>query len=253
MLAKNLFLCMILFLSSCSSSGKKEHIIAKIPEASGICFYHTTKTLYTVSDEGSAYELTTSGHILRSTHLGDYDLEGITCDEKHQRLLLAVEGKDNILILDQKYLRIQKEINVARTFKNEKLLIKDKKRGLEGITMNNDTIYLSNQSHHKYPHKDPSIIVTVKDLRHTKTPILSRIDPRRIDISGLQYHQGFLYMISDTNDKVYRYNFSKHKIDKQAKLPKFAQEGITFDSDGYIYFADDKGKILKYKREEIGI
>lgn len=254
MAIKIILLLTTLFVLSCSCANtKKSHTIAKISEASGICFDKISKNLFVVGDEGYLYKLDTTGNILQSKHLGDYDFEGIACDPKNNRLLLAVEGKDNILIVDPKHFRIQKEVNIKRSFHHEKLLVKDKKHGLEGITIHDKDIYLSNQSKHRYPHKDPSVIIKVNDLRSLKTTIKERIDPRRIDISGLDYHEGFLYMVSDTLDKVFRFNMTTHKIDKSAKLPKFAQEGITFDDQDNIYFANDKGSVLKYKREEIGI
>ncbi len=251
---KNIILLALIFLTSCSSNSiKNSHIIAKIPEASGICFDKISNKLFVVGDEGYLYKLNTQGDILQSKHLGDFDFEGVACDTKNNRLLLAVEGKDNILIVDSKQFRIQKEINIKRSFKNEKLLVKDKKHGLEGITIIGEFIYLSNQSKYKYPHKDPSVIIKIKDLRSKNTHILERIDPRHIDISGLDYYEGYLYMISDTKDKIYRYNLKKHKIEKSVKLPKFSQEGVAFDNQNNIYFANDKGSILKYTREEIGI
>ncbi|RUM63273.1 MAG: hypothetical protein DSZ05_08875, partial [Sulfurospirillum sp.] len=62
-----------------------------------------------------------------------------------------------------------------------------------------------------------------------------------------------LYFVSDTDDRLYRYDLKKGKIDLSAKLPKFAQEGITFDNKGNIYFADDNGHIFKYKEKKFGI
>jgi len=248
---------LLLLFSACGESGGlKKHIIAKIPEASGICFHRQRKTLYAVSDRGSVYELSTEGKILHKRHIGKYDLEGITCDPGSGMLFAIAEGKDNILILDPKNLKLQKEVSVIRSFLDKKILLKDAKNGLEGITTDGKgLIYLSNQSAHTYPHKDPSVIVVIKtnDLRLNKAPIYTLIDPQKIDIAGLAYQNGYLYMVSDTKNRLYRYNLQKQKIDLEKKLPKFAQEGIAFDDFGYIYFANDKGSILKYKAKKFGI
>lgn len=243
----------LLFFTACGQS-RENHIIAKIPEASGICFHKNSKTLYAVSDRGTVYELNTKGKILRKKHIGDYDLEGIACDPRNGTILAIAEGKDNILVLNPKTLNIQKEISIQRSFKNKKLLVKDKENGIEGITVDNrGIIYVSNQSTRKYPKEDPSVLVLVKDLRDKETAILSFIDHGKKDIAGLAWQNGYLYMVSDQKDKLYRYSLDKKKVDLSVKLPKFAQEGVTFDEDGNIYFANDKGNILKYKAKKFNL
>jgi len=248
---------LLLVLAACGKSDNlKKHIIASIPEASGICFHPESKTLFAVSDRGIVYQLSTEGKILQKHHIGDYDLEGITYDVKNHLLLAIAEGKDNILLINPKDLKLQKEVSVKRSFLDQKILLKDKKNGLEGITTDDKgTIFISNQSAHKYPHKDPSVIVVLNnnDLRLHKIPIRALIDPQKIDIAGLAYKENNLYMVSDTKNRLYRYNLKKKKIDLEKKLPKFAQEGIAFDRSGYIYFANDKGSILKYKAKKFGI
>jgi len=69
----------------------------------------------------------------------------------------------------------------------------------------------------------------------------------------MQYHDKKLYIISDKKDKLYIYNLKTNKILKKIKLPKFAQEGITFDKKGFVYFSDDDGFVLKYKRKSFHI
>jgi uncharacterized protein YjiK len=250
-----LFLFILLVgLTACEGEHKKSHIIANIPEASGICYDTATKRLYVVSDRGTLYELTKKGKIVRKRHLGNYDLEGIACDLKNNRLLAIEEGNDNILIINQKTLNVEKKISIRRSYNGKKLLVKDKRFGLEGITLDSaGNIYVSNQSYRKYPQKDPSVIILIKDLKHKKTPILSLIDPGPKDIAGLFYKDGNIYMVSDSNDKLYRYNLKKQKIDFIVKLPKFAQEGIAFDDDNHIYFANDNGNVLKYKTKKFGL
>ncbi len=44
-------------------------IIAKIPEASGISYSKSSNTLFVVNDEGTIYELSTKGKILRKKSL----------------------------------------------------------------------------------------------------------------------------------------------------------------------------------------
>ncbi len=248
---KNFLIFLMLVLTACEG-GKRDHVIAKIPEASGICYDKSSKTLFAVSDRGTVYELSLDGKKIRKKHIGNFDTEGIACDNKNNRLLVISEGVDNIMILNKKNLTIEKKINIKRSFNGQKILQKDKEYGIEGVTIDNKGyIYICNQSHHKYPHPDPSVIIIIKDLNKTKTKILSIIDPRKKDIAGLDFYDGYLYMVSDTNDRLYRYNFKEKRIDAKAKLPKFAQEGVAFDDYDNIYFADDNGRILKYSANDL--
>ena len=73
------------------------------------------------------------------------------------------------------------------------------------------------------------------------------------DSAGMQYHNKKLYIVSDKKDKLYIYNLKKRKVKKKIKLPKFAQEGITFDNKQNIYFADDDGAVMKYSLKELGL
>jgi len=64
-------------------------------------------------------------------------------------------------------------------------------------------------------------------------------------------HNGYLYMVSDTENKLIQYDIQRDKIVSVKKLPDFAQEGVTFDDQGYIYFADDNGRVLKYLETDL--
>jgi uncharacterized protein YjiK len=77
------------------------------------------------------------------------------------------------------------------------------------------------------------------------------IDHGIIDSAGMEFHDKKLYIVSDKKDKLYLYDLKRNKVLKKIKLPKFAQEGITFDDDNNIYFADDDGAVLKYSLKEL--
>ncbi len=252
MVAKSLLIVILFLLNACTRRDIDRHVIADIPEASGICYNPASNTLFVANDEGTLYELFLDGKIKRKKYLGHLDLEGVTCDTKNNRLLVAVEGKEEVAVIDPVNLVPIRTVKIKRAYKGITLLKKDKKHGFEGITLDNRGIlYISNQSKHKYPHPDPSVIVIIKNLKHKKASIAEIIDPEKIDISGLAWHKNNLYMVSDTNDKLYRYNMRTKKIDLKIKLPEFAQEGITFAPDGKIFFADDDGHILIFTAKEL--
>jgi uncharacterized protein YjiK len=241
---KKIFYIMIgfLLLQGCMESAA----IVQIPEASGICFSQNSETLFVVEDEGKVYEISRDGAILRQKRIGDYDLEGVACDDVHNRLLLAQEGEDAILVLSQKKLKLTKSIKIKKRFRGENILRRDKKHGLEGIAIVEDFILLSNQ-------KNPSLLLKVTREDKAKVTILELFKHGHEDIAGLTYHDGYLFMVSDDENLLLKYDIKDKRVIATAKLPQASQEGVAFDNDGYIYIADDAGRVLKYKRERFGL
>ncbi len=248
-MAKHLFLIgfIFFFFSACSKS--KNAVIAQIPEASGICYNQSSDTLLVANDEGSVYEISTEGKILRQKKLGDYDLEGVACDDKNNRLYFAAEESGTVLVVSYENLKVIQTINVAQSLKGL-IVLQDKKHGLEGIAVKNGSLYLAKQSKQRDPGDTPSVVVKIDGLFNDQTPISKRIDPQHSDISGLAIDKTFLYMVSDKQNCLIRYDLAKDKVLSVKKLPVFAQEGVAFDSKGYIYFADDKGEVRKYPRRD---
>ncbi len=231
--------------------------IAKIPEASGIAYVSKSNSLFVANDEGSIYELTKKGKILRKRYLGKYDLEGIAYDKRNDKLLVAVEGDESILVLNRASLEFEKEIKIKRKFKKLRLLKKSKKAGIEAIAIDeNGDIYLSNQSRITYKKKlkvNASVVFKIDSLDNKKAKIIEVFNHGYIDIAGLTFHDGFLYMTSDKKNLLIKYDIKNNKTIKKIKLDKSAQEGICFDDNGNIYIADDNGRILKYKKDKLGI
>ena len=241
-----LFLALFLLLST--NLFAKTKVIAKIPEASGIVYSHVSNTLFVVNDEGTIYEITKDGHILREKKLGDYDLEGISTDKHNNYLYLAVEGNDSVLVLNKATLEIQTEIPFKRKYKDVEVLRKGD-NGLEAIAYIDGKIYAANQSNKRYPKSDSSVIVISDfDLYESKLKIKSIIPLKIKDVSGLTFHKGFLYILSDKKNRILKYDLDEEKVVKKIKLSKkHAQEGITFDNNGIMYIADDNGSVLKIK------
>jgi len=230
---------------------KNKNIIALVPEASGICYSTISNSLFVANDEGKIYEISKKGKIIRDKKIGNYDLEGVACDNTKGVLLFAVEGDDAILVVSQKRLKIKKKILIKHKFKNIKVLKKDKKHGLEAITIVNGKIYLSNQSFNKYPKKDSSVVFQIDNIKSKKAKIVNIIDHGYFDIAALTYHNKMLYMISDDKNLLIIYDLEKDKTVDKVVLPKFAQEGICFDNSNILYIADDNGRVLKFHSEEI--
>jgi len=235
----NLFIGTLLLFTACNAKPNNKHKIASIPEASGISYCSNSKTLMVANDEGTFYEISPQGAILSKHKLGKYDLEGVVCEK--DKIIFAVE--DGALL----------EVN-RKTFKTTFIKIKgqdfkfSKKSGIEGITKIKDLYYVSIQAKKE---KDSKILVLKVGKNYAK--VIETIQHGIIDSAGMQYHDKKLYIVSDKKDKLYIYNLKKNKVKKSVKLPKFAQEGITFGIDKDIYFADDDGAVMHYTLKELGL
>jgi len=218
--------------------------IAKIPEASGISYCSDTDTLIVANDEGSYYEINRKGKILQKNKLGNYDLEGVVCEDN--QLIFALENK-GILIVERKSGK-KKKVTLDTFYNGKKLSLFDKKSGVEGIVKVGNIVYLSKQSKKK---KD-SFISVVK-LTPYPSRIVDVIEHEIADTAGLDYYDGYLYMVSDKKDILIKYDLEKKKTVQKVKLTEGAWEGIAFDSKGNVYLADDDGRVVKYKRKDLGL
>lgn len=232
-----LLLTTLLTFTACSNESQASNVIAKIPEASGISYCEDSKTLVVANDEGSFYELSRTGEILSEHKLGKHDLEGVVCEE--DQFVFAIE-KGALLLVDRKTLKSKKLKLKGKNFELSK------QAGIEGITKVKDFYYLSVQAKNK---KDSKLLVVKAGANYAK--VVDIIEHGIVDSAGLQFLDKKLYIVSDKKDKLYIYDLKREKILKKIKLDKFAQEGITFDNDGFVYFADDEGAVLKYSKKDL--
>lgn len=237
-----LLLLILLSLSACGKS--KGMKIAKIPEASGISYCQTSDTLIVANDEGSYYEITPKGKILKTVKLGKYDLEGVVCEDEQ---IIFVREDKGLLIVDRKSGE-KKKVIVDTFYEGKKLALFDKKDGIEGIAKIGNIIYLVKQS----KKKKNSFIAVVK-LRPYPGRVLDIIEADVADIAGLTYHDNALYMVSDKKDLLLKYDLDKKKRVQKIKLEKGAWEGIAFDNKENVYLADDDGRVMKYKKKALGL
>ncbi len=220
--------------------------IAKIPEASGICYVKDLNQLIVANDEGWIYRLTKKGKILEKKQLGDYDLEGVAYDDISKKLYIADERKNSIFVLDITNFKILQKIKIKKKYKNISILKKSKNKGIEAIAIKDGQIYLSKQS-------SPSVVFKIGKIKNNKVKIVKIYNHNYVDIAGLTFHKNHLYMTSDKKNLLIKYDIKNNRTIKKIKLKKSAQEGICFDEKDNIYIADDNGYILKYKAKKLGL
>lgn len=219
-------------------------VIAKIPEASGISYCTHDDTLIVANDEGSYYKLTTKGKTLQKKTLGNYDLEGVVCEEGQMLFALENEG---ILMVDSKTGQ-KKKVPLDTLYDGKRLSLFDKKEGVEGIAKAGDSVYLAKQSK-----KKKNAFIAVVNMSSNPARVMDVIEYDVADTAGLAYHEGYLYMVSDKEDLLVKYDLQKNQHVKKIKLGKGAWEGIAFDTKGNVYLADDDGRVLKYKKKKLGL
>lgn len=231
---------------------------SQIAEPSGITYHPTRRSLFLADDSGSVHEVSLEGRLIQSKGLNERDIEGITVNPDTGLLYAAVEDDEAILELDPKDLALQREFRIGRNYKGEQLLKKGG-MGIEAIAFVPDashpeggTFWVGNQSFSLKANDEPSVVCeVVVPLRSTTAKrsdgtIIRAYKMDFIDISGLAYDtQGdFLVLISDTTNLLVELK-REGTILRQYLLPGDEQEGIVLDGLGYMYLAQENGKIIK--------
>ncbi len=231
---------------------------SQIAEPSGITYHPTRRSLFLADDSGSVHEVSLEGRLIQSGGLNERDIEGITVNPETGLLYAAVEDDEAILELDPKDLTIQREFRIGRNYKGEQLLRKGG-MGIEAIAFVPDashpeggTFWVGNQSFSLKAKDEPSVVCEVvvplrsATAKQADGAIIRAYKMDFIDISGLAYDtQGdFLVLISDTTNLLVELK-REGTILRQYLLPGDEQEGIVLDGLGYMYLAQENGKIIK--------
>ena len=217
----------LLFLTSCSNNNFKT--ISKINEASWICYNSDTSSFFVVWDEWEITELDENLKKLRKYKYDkNYDFESIICENNY------------LLTTNEKTWKIYKiDINSFKILKKYKIdWYKLDKKWIEGFTKIWEKKYIiSTQTK-----KDNLLIL---EFRDNKFEVIEKIDFPYFDLSWLDFYENTLYIISDENDKIFKYNLEKKEIMQKIKLPLGNWEGISLDKSWKIFLSDDNGKVIK--------
>ena len=229
----------------------------KFNEPSGICWHSKRRTLFVIGDEGDICEIRTDGSLVRQRHICSADFEGITHDPGTGLLYIAVEGKEAIWEVDPDTFKVLRRFSIPRKFQGSTLMKKGA-QGIEAITFipranhpEGGTFYVANQAFTLDDKEDISAIFEVELPLRSKTDSvkLLRFFPAGvIDLAGLYYDEktSHVFAVSDAANILLEYS-PEHKLINTFAFPGDNQEGITVDSDGYMYIAQDSGGIVKIK------
>ena len=229
-------------------------------EPSGIVFSTRRGTLFVVDDEGNICELLTDGTLLQQGYIAKTDLEGITTNPASGLLYVIDERSGAIMELDPNRLEVQRRFTIKTAPGYRDPAADKKNRGFEAITFIANpahpfggTFFLANQGRAT----DLARVYEVAVPIHSNTNIDQSADqnatiirsftPGITDLSGLHHddNSGLLYLISDTHNRLILLT-SDGAEQASYTLPGKNQEGITLDTEGYVYIAEDSGDIIKY-------
>jgi uncharacterized protein YjiK len=238
---------------------------ASFAEPSGIVFHPVRKTLFLVGDEGDLCEMKTDGTMLRKEHYPfssvRMDFEGITVNPATGLLYVAIEGADSILEIDPADLTVKRKFNLSRQL-DGKLVMDPGGQGIEGITFmpnsklpHGGTFLIANQAFGLNDPNDVSAVIEVEvpladeSGKPLACKLLRQFSLGVTDLSDLHYDaaRNRLYVISDSNNLLFRTTPDGRVIAKYTDLPCADQEGIAFDDAGYMYIAQDSGGVVKIK------
>lgn len=270
----SIFLIILVFLSSCSTDkyaptirfpyqwldepGYGGNIDQQdFPEPSGICFHPTRKTLFVVSDEGEIAEIEKDGTpVFRLKIPGD--LEGVTVNPKSGLLYLVMEGDDVILEFDPDKREITRSFPLNRAYRGDPDYIERRTEGfdngIESIAFVEDakhpeggTFYIGNQW-------DPpcvmQVLIPLESIpEKTAEAKILRVLPLKINDPAALYYDpqtGLLNVVDDADNILVEVTLNGRIVREYAFLGD-EQEGIARDDEGYLYIAQDLGKIIKIR------
>lgn len=200
----------------------------------------STDTFFVANDEGKIYEINSKWKILREKFIWKYDFEWIICNEDQWEIYMLIEWTGNILPISIKKFEKKEEL-ILDISKKERKKYFTAKSWAEWLAMNGNTLYISTQN-------DKNNLLEFELPKDWKKLKLKKIyDIKSDDLSWMTYYKKLLYILSDKNDKIYKYSIEKEEIVKEISLEKGNWEWIVLDKNGTIYLADDAWRIVVLK------
>lgn len=230
-------------------------------EPSGIVYSTRRGTLFIADDEGDICELLLDGTLVNKTHIDRADLEGITIDPA-TGLLYAIEEHSMIIMeFHPDSLEPLRQFPLEATSGAYLPARNNGNRGFEAITFVPDpghpaggTFFVASQGwrtrHAEGVAAVYEIAAPLQDTANTNQTarMVRQFEPGISDLSGLYYDASMqqLLLISDQHD-ILMLSGTDGNTRTSYKLPGKNQEGITLDSRGQLYIAEDSGDIIKYR------
>ena len=244
-------------LSLCLLSAFPAHagdrISVDVPEPSGIDFDRRNGRIFVVDDGGELWVFDKDFREKDVFDLGG-DLEGVHYLAGPDRLLVAVEGDEQLLSVDPDSGEELAVYDIPRTFQGDTVMAAGG-NGIEALTVVGRRIFVANQSFDHNDDEDGSVLV---ELAMRPGGSLDIVDVHRLpmlDVAGSLYapQSKSLFLLSDSDNRIYRLNLQALDslstgedvpVDRLSpfSVPGVDQEGIAL-IDGHLIIAQDSGDL----------
>ena len=224
-----------------------------VREPSGIVFDPLRKSFFLVGDEGSLVELSPAGKAIGQVPASG-NLEDLAFHAPTGRLVLLSEKKSELIVVDPATGKRTGKFKLE----DEALLGEapaDKNQGFEGIAFRSESGHPGGGVFYLVHQRGPAVLISVAFDPTAATGtvgasalIKRTIVPNREDLTAVTYDALLdrLFVIADSKDRLVMLSPSG---DEQAEivLPGAQQEGLTFDSEGNLWIADDRAGLLVFR------
>ena len=229
-------------------------------EPSGIVFSAKRGTLFVIDDEGTICELQLDGTLVNKKRINRADLEGLTIDPATGLLYAIKEHAKTILEINPDSFEQLRQFQIETTPGTHLPAGKHSSQGIEAITFRPDpghpsggTFFIAGKGWRTRHAKNMTAVYEIDAPLHDTAAtnltanMVRHFEPGISDLSGLYYDERLqqLLLISDNHDILILLT-TDGNIRASYPLPGRNQEGITLDSEGYLYIAEDSGDIIKY-------
>ena len=226
------FLLVLLLASYCANAQKLNHTWSKklsIKEASDICLNQTKDGFFIVSDDGILFETNLEGIVIRKSPFRGFDFEGVFADAKG--IYVMDERTRNVHSFNPADLSLKRSVEVNYNGGRNK--------GFESLTWNE-----SKKCFIAFTEKEPTWVFELDQnfqvLNKQKVKGMS-------DISAATFLNGKLFLVSDEDHAIFRYNPETYELEQKFKLNIINPEGLCFGPDGSLYVvSDDMSKLYRF-------
>ena len=190
-------------------------------EPSDIVRDSTTGNLYIVGDDGWLYECNAQGHILRTAPAPGVDYEGV--ELRGDTIYVADERGRQICCYKKTDLSLLGSVPLPYGGPPNK--------AFEGIAWN--------EAKHCFAvviEKEPTLIWELDSNLH---PIKEYPFPMASDLSGVRWHNGYMYLLSDEDACVLKCDPNDYTILEKIKINVINPEGICFVDDSTLLICSD--------------
>lgn len=239
--------------SSAQTPVIEEWPISGFKEPSGVVYHPGRKSLFICGDEGDIGEVSLSGQLLRSRHIGG-DLEGLTTAPDTGLVYVVREGHEILLEVDPASLELVRRFNIRRDFGGDAEYLRRGGNGIEGITFMPDSLHAEGGRFFAVNQDDPPALV---ELEVPLKSLVGKFGEARIVRSfalAVRPLSGLLWVPEQRRflvpSALWR---AVYVVDERGKrlasvpVPGLMQEGIARLPDGSFVIVQDVGGLIRWR------